>query len=177
MEKEIWKDIEWYEWHYQVSSFGSVKSYPRATTKWIILKPWNNHWYYRLTLSKKWKSKNYRVHRIVAEAFIQNNKNLPQVNHINGIKHDNRVENLEWCSGSENSVHAFKMGKCTHPFKSSWENILARKIVQMDKKWSFIKEWCCISDASKSIWASWSSICHALRGRTKTCKWFTFKYL
>ena len=64
--------------------------------------------YQKIHLSKNGKQKAYSIHQLVAKTFIPNPKNLPQINHKNGIKHDNRVENIEWCTNKENSLHYHK---------------------------------------------------------------------
>lgn len=101
--KEIWRDIEGYE-GYQVSSLGRVKLLDyRQTGKERIMKAGNKKGYLRIGLCKDGKQKFYRVHRLVATAFIPNPDNLPQVNHKDENKTNNRVENLEWCSAEYNS--------------------------------------------------------------------------
>lgn len=112
---ENWKDIIGYEGAYQVSSFGRVKSLGRIikhphskirTLRERVLKSYNRCGYTAVELNKTSNS----THRLVADAFIPNPENKPCVNHINGIKNDNRVENLEWCTQSENSLHSFRIG-------------------------------------------------------------------
>lgn len=75
-----------------------------------FLAPFNCAGYLRVNLSKNNKYKKYLIHRLVAEAYLDNTDNKPIVNHINGKKSDNRLENLEWCNNSENMLHAYKTG-------------------------------------------------------------------
>lgn len=120
---EIWKDILGYEGHYIISNYGTIKSLDRLVfskynngikgryEKGKIMIPHKHRTGYmciRLVLNGIRKS--YSVHRLLAQAFIENIQNKKQVNHINGIKDDNRLENLEWCDNSENQKHAYKTG-------------------------------------------------------------------
>ena len=108
---EIWKDIEGYEGRYQVSNLGRVRSLSlgkiakfRREHEGRVLKPYlTRYGYYLVDLYYDTKKKrHYLVHRLVAQAFIPNPDNLPQINHKNEQKTDNRVENLEWCDNDYN---------------------------------------------------------------------------
>ena len=147
-DKEIWKDIEGYIGKYQVSNLGRIRSLLNSHGKNLknkkILSPCvDKKGYLRVGLSKNNRLSTHKVHRLVAKAFIPNSDNLPQVNHINGIKTDNTVNNLEWVSGSENVIHSFKIGlskkgKKHHCSKLSDEQVknIRNEYIAFDKKHS-----------------------------------------
>lgn len=109
--KEIWKDVEGYEGLYQVSNFGKVKSLNyNHTGKEKLLSQTLQAGYFHTIFFKNGKSKTPSIHRLVAVAFIPNPQNLPCVNHIDGNKFNNCVDNLEWCTVKENTYHAVYTG-------------------------------------------------------------------
>lgn len=108
---EIWKDIEGYP-GYEISNLGRVMSYKGKTPR-IMKGQFSNSGYQRLLLNKGRKPpirKHHSIHRLVAQAFISNPESKPEVNHKNGVKANNKVENLEWCTSSENRLHADQTG-------------------------------------------------------------------
>jgi len=102
--QEIWKNIEGFNEHYQISNFGNIKSCKFGKER--IMSQINNKGYKGILLCKKY----FQVHRLVALHFLINKENKPIINHKNGVKSDNNVDNLEWCTASENASHAYKIG-------------------------------------------------------------------
>lgn len=113
---EIWKAVPGYEGHYEVSSMGRVRSVDRITPHprnksmclprrgRILRWEFDKYGYPVVTLSRESKTKTFKIHRIVALAFIPNPDNLPQVDHKNNLKYDNRPENLRWCTTQQNTA-------------------------------------------------------------------------
>lgn len=185
---EIRKDVVWYEWYYQVSNMWNVRSVNRVVEKWDWerLCKWKekkklitHDWYYRVWLSKLWKTKYFWIHRLVLIAFIWNS-NL-QANHKNMIRNDNRIENLEWVTSSENQLHAWKnWNRVTDTWLwiSGKEHPKSKPIIQYSKKLEFIRFWDNITQASQKLhiqdW-SISSVCK-WKYWYKTAWGFIFKY-
>lgn len=111
LEGEVWKPVVGYEGLYDVSNLGRVKSFNRngnnRNTDLIRIQRINQFGYLAFSLTKNNKKKLFQSHRLVAISFIENTENKSQVNHKNGIKTDNSVENLEWNTPSENCLHSY----------------------------------------------------------------------
>lgn len=118
---EIWKDVVGYESIYQVSNLGNIKAL--AQKRWMNVNMCYSHYkekilkpsttidgYLKIRLYKDLIDKNFLVHRLVGISFIDNIENKKEINHINGIKNDNRIENLEWVTPMENVKHSYKIG-------------------------------------------------------------------
>lgn len=120
----MFKGISGYERYYEISSDGIVKSKDRTQTdslgrtrtwKGQVLNPdIAPNGYYRITLAVEGKRKQAYIHRLIATHFIDNPNNLPQVNHKDGNKLNNSMDNLEWVTVQENTIHAYKNGLINH---------------------------------------------------------------
>src|SRR6478752_1707239 len=143
----IWKDVLGYEAYYEVSSDGEIRSKDRMKSvgghpfllRGKILSPGYSRGYKCFNLHGDGKKTHMELHRIIAITFIENPDNKPCVNHKNGIKTDNRIENLEWCSYKENVKHAFKMG-----LMKPWKG---KKVIQYDMQGNVLQVWNNISEA------------------------------
>ena len=137
--KEIWKDIKGYEGIYQVSNKGNVRSLDRTvitkenkvrSLKGKLLKPATiTHGYLGVNLCNK----SYRVHRLVAEAFIPNPNNLPIINHLDEDKTNNCVDNLQWCTSQENNTYGTRLQKASDSMKKKENHGLNEQIIEMIK--------------------------------------------
>lgn len=137
MEKvEIWKPIKNIE-HYEVSNLGNVRTVRRVVkfgkNKRLVLESLVKQRFRGKYLSVNIKKKTCYVHRLVAEAFIPNLDNKKEVNHKNGVKTDNRAENLEWVTHQENAVHSFKVlgNHSSQKGKFGKDSKKARKVLQI----------------------------------------------
>ena len=164
LENEIWKnvvlDIDMKDKIYFVSTLGRFKnSYGTIMNNYKV----NDNGYIRVYIYNK----TYALHRLIALTFIENPENKEQVNHIDGNKLNNKVDNLEWVTNTENQIHKFKIGL---------GNNFTRKIIQYDLEMNKIKEFNSIAEASKELNTSKSNIQGVLSNYRKTAAGFIFKY-
>jgi len=169
---EIWKDIKNYEGLYQVSNWGRVKSLKRLvkrlngylTVPEKILQPLiQSNGYYYVGLVKNNKRINYKIHRLVAEAFIDNPNNYKEVNHKDECKTNNVVSNLEWCDRKYNQNYGTRTEKCS------------KKVYQYTLDGKFVKEWKSTAECARNGFNQ-SSVSACCRGIIKTYKGFIWSY-
>lgn len=181
-----WKDIIGYENEYQINQFGEIRTLKDSPKlkKYDVLKPQiskRNGYVYQM-LYKNGKEKLLRVHRLVAMAFLSNPNNLPQVNHKDGNKQNNSVDNLEWCEQSDNMKHAYKNG-LQIPSENQRKaiintNKLKQKKVCQIKDGKIINTFSGISEASRQTKISISCIsrcCNLKRKSTNGYEWRFYK--
>lgn len=180
LKREEWKDIKEYEGLYQVSNFGRVKSLDKLV--------WNGHSYYKrmgeilklrvrkdgyisVMLCKLGKQKEHKVHRLVAQAFIANPNNYPQVNHKKEFeKWNNKVENLEWCTREYNMNYGTRKERVTEKLKN--------KVYQYTSSKKFVREWESAKECGLEGFdpSTISKCCRNLK-KYKTHKGFIWAYL
>lgn len=166
MEKEIWKKAICKEDDILVSNKGNVWN---ARKNKPMPKFLAGRGYYAISLQKNKKKKNYLVSRLVAIAFIPNPENKATINHINGIKTDNRVENLEWVTYRENNIHALKTG--LNQNKGKCKPVLQISNGVVIKEYKSLNQACKENNIDpKQMW------CVLNKKRCKTAKGFNWEY-
>lgn len=167
---EIWKDVKGYEGLYQVSNTGKVRSLNyRRTGEVREMKPClMTTGYLVIWLKKNGRGKTFKVHRLVAEAFIPNPENLTQVNHKDECTTNNCVDNLEWCDGKYNCNYGTRIERMSrNHFKT---------ILQFTLDGVLIKEWESRKSASETLGIKGCSISNNLAGRNRTAGGFKWAY-
>ena len=191
-----WRDIPWYTWLYQISNLWEIRSLKNnhGLFREKILKPdiWKN-WYVHYRLSKSWVSKKYLAHRLVMKVFKWGS--YLDINHVNWIKTDNSIGNLEYCTKSENQKHAWDtwlmwqkaIEACKRNLKKAITNVPKDSIyLAIEKRKKPIRcfdiygnalDFSSLNDAWRSLNILPSGICLALKSKIKSYKWFTWIYI
>lgn len=179
---EIYKNIPWYE-NYQISNLWNIKSMDYKG-QWIIKvlrAVYNKNWYSIRWLYRNWVRKSFLVHRLVAILFIPNSDDKLQINHKNWIKSDNRVENLEYCTASENMKHSFlelwRKANAPMKWKFGKDNHLSKKVDMYSKEHQFIKTWSWIREISRHFGISAWNFSQCCLWKRKSAAWFVWKYV
>ena len=173
MAKEIiheWWDLCMEYPSYEISSHGRIRNH--RTKKYLAMRQ-DESGYVLVNLEKKynskWKTKTIRLHRLIAERFVNNSQDYDEINHINGNKRDNTCYNLEWCSRKQNTTHVYK--------NLNKKRRRQRPVCQYDRKGNFLKKYNSLKDAEKSLNVKKSHISCCARGKRPTAHGYVWKYV
>lgn len=190
---EIWKDIEWYEGLYQISNLWNIKS----LWKYCNSKNWSKQfrkerfkilqdnwfWYKHTILCKNWKAKNFLIHRLVWEHFLEKNLEKKEINHKDWNKNNNSFSNLEWCTHAENMTHRFnvlwknKLKTNHHCLGIFWkDHPSSKRVNQFSKTWFLIKTWDSMKDVERTIWIKHNRISQVCNGKRKSTWGFIWSF-
>lgn len=181
---EIFKDIHGFEGLYQVSNYGRVKNLSRLVpgklnsireiAEKILAPRYDSHHCYRVVLHRGGIRHEAKIHRLVAQAFIPNSGNKPFINHIDGNPLNNNVDNLEWCTASENVSHAYRTGLAKA--KSGINHHGIRPVFQFSLDGKLLRRFDYIRQAANETKIREEAITQCLRGNNQTSGGFKWKY-
>ena len=184
--EEIWKPIKGYEGLYEVSNMGRVKRLPYTCIgytkghKRLYLRTFQGgilkgtickNGYYRVTLTKNGVNKYYHVHRLVAEAFIENPNNLPFINHRDETRTNNWVDNLEWCTCQYNNTY----GNARKRSAASYSRNRSYPVKMYSVYGEFIKTFPSVKDAAKEVGVTHNSLLRAISKVRKTAAGYVWE--
>lgn len=184
-DEEIWEDVKGYEGIFKISNTGKlirVKSSVNMPNNNILKGEVTKFGYRQYHMKVKGVSRKLKAHRLVAEAFIPNPDNLPQVNHIDGDKLNNNVKNLEWCDQTHNNRHALATGlreidmQQVRNMHKTMARKQQRKVNQLDLDGNFIKQFDSINEAATYFWGHSSNIRRVCKGKGKTAFGYKWEY-
>ena len=178
---EVWNPVKGYEGLYKVSSMGRVKSLERISPQGHLLKERilrlfkNPSGYLYVNLNKDGKHKQARVHRLVAEAFLGNPDNLPQINHRDEVKTSNHYSNLEWCDTKYNNTYGTRIIRVAEKQRNGK---LSKKVCQYNLDGELIKEWSSIKEVQRQLGYNTGCISACCLGKynRKTAYGYKWKY-
>jgi hypothetical protein len=182
---EEWRDITYikqviYNWSYQISNYGRVKN---SNTQ-RVLSHGDTRWYKQVILYNNWTIKAHTIHSLVMNEFIWYRLKGIKINHKDWDKSNNNLNNLEYCTHSDNQKHSYRIlwnktiFQTNHPRSSLWKfwkyHNSSKKISQYTKNWDFIKKWYSIADIIRDLWIS--HVWDVCRWKQKTAWGFKWEY-